>query len=659
MRRVGGGGAWFASTTGTVVISHHGADEPAGTLGAYRTAYDRGYRWFQADLLAVKDDVLVAHAIFGRRRGFDQLTVAQARAKLGHDAPTLSELLDDAHMPVARWNVELKHPSALPHLLTMLVGDPALRSRVLVSAPFHRSIGDAVRKALGTAVPVAAPWVGGGTFGVELITPSVPYDCVQVHRWFARRARRRLGDRPVHVWTIRTRRQLRAALRRGQHPIVQHSDAEARRWYESLRAWPKPLDVVASGGGGAPDGAAPSWEITQVFLGGGGWRGAFGSIGTIAFLDHDGRWPAVRDVVAISGGSFITALLASAGPAGASPTPVLADAVARLLSMAGPMRWRAATLAGLLPLVLVPPAWPVLLIGARALLSWQWRILLGATFPEAPRSDGERRYIVCAAGRESAARYSFVATSDPLQTPMITTRIVPPGWTIVDAIASSTALPWVTGYRTPDTPNESQPGGVERGERLVDGGILGIFGTQTFDVDPLTSVGDDQRALVLDAGRIHRRGSRVVERVTSLSTVALMGRWVQIGLDGSFRRSVREALDNPPPPTEEPLPVHLIRIAEADPADPFWFEPGGPVMDRIAPGRKLVHGVGLTGLTKENAVAIIVVAFATTAIDLRPTISVAEVGSALADVGPQLGFVAGELEACWDALALAGVTTVD
>jgi len=132
---MGGGGAWFASTTRTVVISHHGADEPAGTLGAYRAAYDRGYRWFQADLLAVKDDVLIAHAIFGRRRGFDQLTVAEARAKLGREAPTLSELLGDTAMPDARWNVELKHPSALPHLLDMLDAKAALRSRVLVSAP--------------------------------------------------------------------------------------------------------------------------------------------------------------------------------------------------------------------------------------------------------------------------------------------------------------------------------------------------------------------------------------------------------------------------------------------------------------------------------------------------------------------------------------------
>ena len=59
---------WFESTTDLVVMSHHGrADAKAhsGSLEALRAAYRAGYRWFQVDVVAIKDDLVSMHAVLG------------------------------------------------------------------------------------------------------------------------------------------------------------------------------------------------------------------------------------------------------------------------------------------------------------------------------------------------------------------------------------------------------------------------------------------------------------------------------------------------------------------------------------------------------------------------------------------------------------------
>ena len=236
---------WFASTTDVVVMSHHGrvsARAREGSLPAIREAYRAGYRWFQIDVVPVKDDLVSLHAVFGRRPGFRRMTRDQVSAKLGYTVPTLAEILDDREMLDARWNIEVKSRAALPRLIEVLKTTKAV-SRVMVSAPMHRSIVREVRETFGTLVAVAAPVPHGGVFGRLVTTPKIEHDSMQVFRWFGRGAgaRHGLGPTKVQSWTIDDVAQLDACLEAGCHPVVKNSDdanARAPRTGAALAAGP-------------------------------------------------------------------------------------------------------------------------------------------------------------------------------------------------------------------------------------------------------------------------------------------------------------------------------------------------------------------------------------------------------------------------------------
>ena len=52
----------------------------------------------------------------------------------------------------------------------------------------------------------------------------------------------------------------------------------------------------------------------DLFLSGGGYRAALGSVGAIFFLLADGQWPAVRRIISVSGGGIVNAHLAVTRP---------------------------------------------------------------------------------------------------------------------------------------------------------------------------------------------------------------------------------------------------------------------------------------------------------------------------------------------------------
>lgn len=650
-----GGGevhGWFASDLGRVVMSHHGG-KPPGTLTGYQTAYDElQFRWFQLDVVPIRDDLVALHSLFGRRWGFGRLPLAAVRKRLGYDVVTLTELIQEGVMPEARWNVEVKSRSALP-LLKDILRDSDAVPRVMISAPFHPSIGRELRDMFGDDLPLAAPVVEGGALNVRLRCSGVRYDCRQLYRWFVPT---HPAPRPVptiQVWGLAKPAHLDGVLARNDlHPIVASADEATRREVtRKLGGWPT---------AGVPDPGPPpppppppppslplpappviEWpvelpeHVSRLFLGGGGWRGAFASIGAVMYLSNTGRWEHIDDVIAISGGSFVAGTLAATVTNDGEPGAALRDLARQVLTLRGPVRRRLLAPVALLPLLPIPGAF---FSPARALLGGLWRRLMRHEFGHlVPRQPVGRRYVICAAGRDTARPYHFVAGGGAGQTGLEGVT-VPGPWRMCDAIMSSTALPWVRGYRVPDSPDRAAPF-CGRGEDLVDGGIAGIFGTQVFDRPPwLTSPGDGRRSLIIDAGRAHRRRGVMVEHLTNLSTIAMLARWLQISLDAGLRHAVHEA-DRDVPITEGVRPprwTHLVRVAERDEADSTASRWWDPASRRLEHGRRLVNRFGLTNLNERNAHLTIVVAVAGCTLEFEGVEQLNDLDCRLQKIGAEL-----------------------
>ncbi len=706
---------WFESPTGVVIMSHHGRvsrKDRAGTVGAMVAAYRLGYRWFQIDVVPIKDDLISLHAVLGRRPGFRRLTHEQAKEALGYPVSTLRELLDHSEMPDARWNIEVKSRTALPALIKELKRSMAL-DRVMVSAPVHPRIVREVRETFGDLVAVSAPVNHGGIFGRTFTLPKLDPDGMQVHRWFGQRARRVHGNGPTRVqsWTIGKPEHLEACIAAACDPVVKNSDVETRERLRQMGKWPE-LDRSEMRGWGAP--AAPdqdarvarrpptpehpateqavptgavsdqvtgptpdplppdrlppdrlSPEIEVLMLGGGGWRGAFGSIGSLAYLESTGRWRHVRHVVGLSGGSFVAGALGAKGVDDDQPWSTLARLTREMVGLKWRMR---AAMAGLVlpfavvaalvwwwtPMLLLAPT--ILLYLSRLVISIGWRRMLKRLFDDAgPRDEGRRRYVVCATGRSSARPHFFVTGDlERLQTDSSRKgedwgRVVPAGWTWTDAVVSSTALPWVNGYRTV---TDRAKGRAGKGEVLIDGGVVGIFGRQWFDQALLgTSPGDSKRTLAIDTGRKHRTGGRLTETITSLSTVGLLSRWVQIALDASFRKEIERADRAENEATSGRVVMNLVRVAETDVGDHHdqearWHE----VVRRLEHGRCIVRRFGLVGLSERNCLTTVTVAVVACIVDIEGFASAEHVQQQLRDIEERLREIGAHLEV-GDALA--------
>ena len=684
---------WFETGNGRVVVmSHHGLSgdgAPDGSLEAYRAAYALGYRWFQLDVVPIKDDLISMHSRFGVRRGCTGRPLAEVRRRLGYDVPTVGELLGHPGLEHARWNIELKGRASVPQLVELLKDSPA-SVRVLVSAPMHPFALRELRDTFGDLLAIAAPVHHGGALGLAFMRSLHAYDSVQVHHWFARRrvkAPGRAGRLPhVQVWTIDKPHVLDAVMKLGCHPIVGRSDAATRDLLIATGRWaviphPRPSDPVPSDpvpSDPVPTDPVPDVELAQqqarrdgdavglepiklLMLGGGGWRGAFGAIGAVMYLHDTQCWSDVRDVVSISGGSFVAAALGADGVDDTDPSAALGDLIRGLLSIGGPVRRRLAALGLLLPLGVVPP---VLLLATRWLASKFWRNLLRRVFGDRrPRQSGAHRYVICATGRESAMPYYFCAgdrhdniDGHDVAGPDVAGPDADPGrqWIIRDVVLSATALPWVTGTRTRNRRDGLDSSDRGRGEVLIDGGVTGMFGNQFFQRPPwATASGDGARTLVVDSGRVHRRGGRVLEWVTSMSTVAMLGRWLQIALDSAFRNEIyRTSAASPISAGTDavPLRTHLVRVAETDEAD--LHSPGWTFSERarrIEHGRRIVHRFGLTGLNERNALTTIVVAVAACAAEFEADPGIESISTRLHDIGARLG-VGNKLVDVWRAL---------
>jgi hypothetical protein len=162
-----------------------------------------------------------------------------------------------------------------------------------------------------------------------------------------------------------------------------------------------------------------------------------------------------------------------------------------------------------------------------------------------------------------------------------------------------------------------------------------------------TSTGDSLRTLAIDTGRKHRASGRLVERATSLFTVGLLSRWVQIALDASFRKEIERA--SRAEEVDGSL-MNLVRVAETDAADHHDIRAmRDEALRRLEHGRCIVRRFGLMGLSRRNCLVTIVVSVAACMFDLETDPDELRVRERLLSVGRDLG-VGDELAELWDSL---------
>lgn len=585
-------------------------------------------------------------------------------------------------------------------------------SRILVSSPMRPSVLEAVAArfpAVGVAAPVIHGGTFGIRFlgPSRARTSRGPYDCQQVFHPFVR-ARRRLGraERPlVQAWTVGNRRVLDRVLRAGAHPIVDSQVLMIRR---SLGQAALPVTTSEDLAGEvraqlyqAPDALA---------LGGGGWRGAFGGIGAVMYFTHRNMYRAIHDVVGISGGSFAVAALArqpsrarlaaahhrggaddggddddghvarlrqllealeGAGSQTRSILGIVAAglavvAVAASLVAVGAARdnangvWVLALLAALVA--------GSFLVRAAATMRWKW-ILRGvygtATMAPTPPDDEPgrpgRRFAIGATGLSDGYLYSFTSSpgedvprwrDDPgLATPL-------GGHRLADVVARATSLPGIgqlgVGRVWLPTCDHARHTRRDRHhcdsipDRLVDGGVSGIFGRGLIQARYRRPEGSNEvtDVAVVDAGRrlppeTRSLGARLARMGQRSSALILLSRWLQVAMDVAYREELKYVRDGN---VVDGHRFRLVRLAEEeDPFDPLTGTVRNASMatvrrrddlNRLYVLRDQVHQFSLMRVNRANANRTIVVAVAACALEFEHE---PDIGSILAAVGERLG----------------------
>lgn len=652
---------WFTNVGDRpLVISHHGGSPPY-TLAGYRAAYASGFRWFQVDVVPIRDDLVVQHSLFGWRRGFTKATIGELRQRYP-DLVTLGELLDDPELADARWNIEVKSPRAIPTLARDL-DSRQMASTVLLSAPWRPAIIHKLRDRFGEYLVVAAPVQRGGTLGIQFSVPVERDDTWQVLRRVGARGPGRSARRRAQAWKVRGIDDAVRLIDRGYDIIVDSTDTNLVAQLVERRPLPQvpppeprpPREPVPPGW--RPPGERPPWagapapwidEPQMLLLGGGGWRGAFAAIGTVMFLyetKHHGtrRWQNVKEVAGVSGGAFAVATLAAEGVDDTDPTAALAALTARLTGVRRRL-WLTVGLAAGVPAVLLArvgwtltrsPRWEVsallvllptaALLAARSAMQWVARRLIVTIVGTAPRraDNTNRRYSICATGAESGELYRFTTgpNSDddrpPGMPPWPRGKAVKTSWRVNEAVLASTALPWTAGYALRGSWGPTRD---DRGERLIDGGLLGILGDQLFAASRhgTASPGDSVPRLAIDSGRAHRRGP-LYHKLIRLATVFHVGRWLKLAINALFRDVIERADDSSLHLVGDAQPMNrLLRLAEQPVglSDIFAVDPA--IARRIEHGRRLVSKVGLHRLSPRSAALVITMAVVLCSLEFDP-----------------------------------------
>ena len=217
----------FYQNSGLVVAISHAGDtsqgDPAGSLAAYRAAFDLGFRYFQIDVVKIRDDELVSgHAIIGRKPRWEDQSVESLRSN-GHHVDRVADIIDA--LPDARWNLEIKSKVAEPGLTKLLRAQDRRAERFGVSAPFNRRILKRLRAEFGNDLCTNASLLEGSLIGVPLIPMKTQHaDAMQV--FFPLVRSRRILERnrsrgiQFQAWPVNDRARMERLLDRGVRGII-------------------------------------------------------------------------------------------------------------------------------------------------------------------------------------------------------------------------------------------------------------------------------------------------------------------------------------------------------------------------------------------------------------------------------------------------------
>jgi predicted acylesterase/phospholipase RssA len=404
-------------------------------------------------------------------------------------------------------------------------------------------------------------------------------------------------------------------------------------------------------------------DVAVLALGGGGWRGAFGGIGSVLYFAEMDRWKGRREVVGISGGAFAGAAL-SAGPDDADPRPRMTD-LFRDLERAGRSLANVALLAATVAVPLVALvgvamviAWTNRALGLalvilavfcassfliRSFVTLRWKIILRTLFERdhmrnAGRILGQdhppRRYRIGATGLHDGQLYSY--TTDPvhdrarrvvdhdLATPLGERRLSA-------AVLRATSLPGVGQFgvnkihiRRDNRAKHEREDDCCVPDRLVDGGISGIFGRGLVEAR-IGQPDDELRLVVVDAGRcLHVNTGRTFrDRLSNLgqrvSVAALLARWLMVAFDVAYHGELKRVADEEYSDGYECI---LVRLAEEEHENPRLTaqcitETRQDALNRLAMLRDRVHQFSLLKASRGWANRSVAVAVAACALDCK------------------------------------------
>lgn len=237
------------------VIAHRGAsgEYPENTLAAFHAAAEAGAPYFELDVHATRDGVIVVShdAELGRTCGIDAAIAETTSAELaradagwgfsangsgefpfrgrGHRIPTLEEVF--AAFPERRYIIEVKQsePSLIAPLLD-LIEHSGMRRRVLIASEHQAPIDEA--RALAPDIPTGFPSAEVAGFMMAMAPEGEPfrsrgaalqippeYESWRLVTPQSVAAAHRMGVE-VHVWTVNELAEMRALLALGVDGIL-------------------------------------------------------------------------------------------------------------------------------------------------------------------------------------------------------------------------------------------------------------------------------------------------------------------------------------------------------------------------------------------------------------------------------------------------------
>jgi glycerophosphoryl diester phosphodiesterase len=252
----------FLDHPGPIPFAHRGGalEEFENTWKSFAHARDLGYRYLETDVNATSDGVVLAihdpflHRVTDRHGLVRELTwqeLSAIRLDGNGPIPRLDELLHA--WPEARWNIDVKHDTAVDPLVATLRRTDAV-DRVCITSFSDRRL-TRVRRALGPALCTALGPAAVGSLrlasmlpsaaAAPMVAPLVRFGAVQVpvHRGrmplvdsrFVRMAHR--ARLQVHVWTVNDEVTMSRLLDLGVDGIMTDRPSVLKQVLEGRQQW--------------------------------------------------------------------------------------------------------------------------------------------------------------------------------------------------------------------------------------------------------------------------------------------------------------------------------------------------------------------------------------------------------------------------------------